>query len=85
MYRPADSGRLTAFDVRLQEEMSRSESHSAELQRQNTLLHQQLQSLSSTVAASLQRAPSEAPSEAPLSVSFTEEAKSQDQVLEILG
>ncbi|KAK0150428.1 Nucleoprotein TPR [Merluccius polli] len=64
----------------LKEEMSKLERHSEELQRQNTLLHEQIQTMSSTMASDLQHATSQAP----LNVSFTEEGKSQDQVLEIL-
>ena len=64
----------------VQEELSKAEQHSAELQRQNTLLHQQVQALSSTMAASLQRTPSEGP----LCGALAEEDRSQDQVLEIL-
>lgn len=60
--------------------MSKLERHSEELQRQNTLLHEQIQTMSSTMASSLQ----DPASEGPLNISFTEEGKSQDQVLEIL-
>ena len=56
------------------------ECRSVELQRQNTLLHEQIQALSSSMATSLQRASSDGP----LSMSYAEEDKSQDQVLEIL-
>lgn len=56
------------------------ESHTEELQRQNTLLHEQIQTMSSKMAESLQQAASESP----LNISMTEEGKSQDQVLEIL-
>lgn len=64
----------------VQEETSKLERHSEELQRQNTLLHEQIQTMSSSMASSLQRVTSEAP----LNISFTEDGKSQDQVLEIL-
>lgn len=63
-----------------QEETSKLERHSEDLQKQNTLLHEQLQTMSSSMASSLKRATTEAP----LNVSFTEEGKSQDQMLEIL-
>uniref|UniRef100_UPI003AADA419 translocated promoter region b, nuclear basket protein n=1 Tax=Centroberyx gerrardi TaxID=166262 RepID=UPI003AADA419 len=64
----------------LKEEMSKVGSRSEELQRQNTLLHEQIQAMSSKMAANLQRAASESP----MNISLTEEGKSQDQVLEIL-
>lgn len=56
------------------------ESSYEELQRQNALLHEQIQAMSSKMADSLQRAASENP----LNISLTEEGKSQEQVLEIL-
>lgn len=64
----------------LQEEMSKMESRYEELQRQNTLLHEQIQAMSSKMADNLQRAASESS----LNISLTEEGKSQDQLLEIL-
>ncbi|XP_070764710.1 translocated promoter region b, nuclear basket protein [Enoplosus armatus] len=64
----------------LKEEMSKMESRYEELQRQNTLLHEQIQTMSSKMADNLQRAASESP----MNISLTEEGKSQDQVLEIL-
>lgn len=60
--------------------MSKIENRNEELQRQNTLLHEQVQTMSSKMADSLQRAASESP----MNISLTEEGKSQDQVLEIL-
>lgn len=51
-----------------------------EFQRQNALLHEQIQTMSSKMADSLQRAASEST----MNISLTEEGKSQDQVLEIL-
>lgn len=56
------------------------ESRNEELQRQNTLLHEQIQTMSSKMADNLQRAASESP----MNISLSEEGKSQDQVLEIL-
>uniref|UniRef100_A0AAX7TU95 Nucleoprotein TPR n=1 Tax=Astatotilapia calliptera TaxID=8154 RepID=A0AAX7TU95_ASTCA len=64
----------------LKEEMSKMESRYEELQRQNTLLHEQIQAMSSKMADNLQRAASESS----LNISLTEEGKSQDQLLEIL-
>lgn len=60
--------------------MSKIESRFEELQRQNGLLHEQIQTMSSKMAESLQRAANESP----LNTSLTEEGKSQEQVLEIL-
>lgn len=60
--------------------MSKIENRYEELQRQNTLLHEQVQTMSSKMADNLQRAASESP----MNISLTEEGKSQDQVLEIL-
>lgn len=56
------------------------ESRYEELQRQNTLLHEQVQSMSTNMAANIQRAANESS----LNVSLSEEGKSQDQLLEIL-
>ncbi|XP_064845440.1 nucleoprotein TPR-like isoform X2 [Oncorhynchus masou masou] len=64
----------------LKEEMSKVVSRSEELQRQNSLLHEQIQTMSSKIASTLQRQVNESP----LNISLTEQGKSQDQVLEIL-
>lgn len=56
------------------------ESRNEELQRQNTLLHEQIQTMTSKMADNLQHAASDSP----MNISLTEEGKSQDQVLEIL-
>uniref|UniRef100_A0A4W6CYW4 Nucleoprotein TPR n=1 Tax=Lates calcarifer TaxID=8187 RepID=A0A4W6CYW4_LATCA len=64
----------------LKEEMSKMENRHDEFQRQNALLHEQIQTMSSKMADSLQRAASEST----MNISLTEEGKSQDQVLEIL-
>ncbi|XP_046905447.1 translocated promoter region b, nuclear basket protein isoform X1 [Hypomesus transpacificus] len=63
----------------LKEEMSKVSVRSEELQRQNTLLHEQIQTMSSKMAATLQRA-----TESPAAISLAEEARSQEHVLEIL-
>lgn len=60
--------------------MSKVESSHEELRKQNTLLHEQIQALSSKMAENLQRAVNESP----MNISLTEEGKSQDQVIEIL-
>lgn len=64
----------------LQEEMAKMESRHDELQKQNTLLHEQIQTMSRKMADTLQRAINESP----MNISLTDEGKSQDQVLEIL-
>uniref|UniRef100_A0A1A8U2U2 Nucleoprotein TPR n=1 Tax=Nothobranchius furzeri TaxID=105023 RepID=A0A1A8U2U2_NOTFU len=64
----------------LKEEMSKMESRYEELQRQNTLLHEQVQTMSGRLAASIQSVAGESS----LNVSLTEEGKSQEQLLEIL-
>ncbi|XP_026146558.1 translocated promoter region b, nuclear basket protein [Carassius auratus] len=64
----------------LKEEQSKLESRCEDLQSQNTLLHEQIQTLSGQMASQLQRATSESP----LNISLTEEGKSQEQLLEIL-
>uniref|UniRef100_A0A8C4IU94 Nucleoprotein TPR n=1 Tax=Dicentrarchus labrax TaxID=13489 RepID=A0A8C4IU94_DICLA len=64
----------------LKEEMSKMENRNEELQRQNTLLHEQIQTISSKMAENLQRATSQSS----MNILLTEEGKSQDQVLEIL-
>ncbi|XP_034736261.1 translocated promoter region b, nuclear basket protein isoform X1 [Etheostoma cragini] len=64
----------------IKEEMSKMESRYEDLQRQNTLLHEQIQTMSCKMADKLQHAASESP----MNISLTEEGKSQDQILEIL-
>lgn len=61
--------------------MSKTESRNQELQSQNTLLHEQIQLMSHKMAENLQQASSENP----MNISLTEEGKSQEQILEILG
>lgn len=56
------------------------ESHSQELQKQNELLHEQIQAMSGKMATQLQKAIGDNA----LNVSLTEEGKSQEQLLEIL-
>ncbi|KAK7133660.1 hypothetical protein R3I94_015507 [Phoxinus phoxinus] len=64
----------------IKEEQCKLESCCEDLQRQNTLLHEQIQTLSGQMASQLQRAANESP----LNISLTEDGKSQDQLLEIL-
>lgn len=68
------------LDSLCQEEQCKLESRCEDLQRQNALLHEQIQSLSGQMASQLQRAANESP----LNISLTEEGKSQEQLLEIL-
>ncbi|XP_057208864.1 translocated promoter region b, nuclear basket protein isoform X1 [Triplophysa rosa] len=64
----------------LKEEQCKLESRCEDMQKQNALLHEQIQSLSGQLAGLLQRAANESP----LNISLTEEGKSQEQLLEIL-
>lgn len=57
------------------------ENRNEELQKQNTLLHEQIQLISHKMAENLQQASSENP----MNISLTEEGKSHEQILEILG
>lgn len=63
-----------------QEEQCKLVSRCEDLQKQNTLLHEQIQTLSGQMASQMQRAANESP----LNISLTEEGKSQEQLLEIL-
>lgn len=63
-----------------QEEQSKMESHCQDLQRQNELLHEQIQAMSGKMAVQLQQSAGDSS----LNVSLTEEGKSQEQLLEIL-
>lgn len=56
------------------------ESRNEELMRQNTLLHEQIQVMSSKTAETLRRAAADSP----VNISLTEEGKSQEQFLEVL-
>ncbi|KAM8929908.1 nucleoprotein TPR isoform 2-T2 [Pelodytes ibericus] len=60
----------------LKEETSKNQSRCEALEKQNRLLHDQIENLSKKMVTSVQ--------EASLNVSFSEEGKSQEQVLEIL-
>lgn len=60
--------------------MSKIESRCDELQKQNVLLHEQVQTMSTKMAANIQRAANERS----LNASLAAEGKSQDQLLEIL-
>uniref|UniRef100_A0AAR2K1U7 Nucleoprotein TPR n=1 Tax=Pygocentrus nattereri TaxID=42514 RepID=A0AAR2K1U7_PYGNA len=66
----------------LKEEQTKVEVRCEGLQKQNELLHEQIQSMSGKMATQLQQ--QQAVSESSLNVSLTEEGKSQEQLLEIL-
>uniref|UniRef100_A0A8C5Q972 Nucleoprotein TPR n=1 Tax=Leptobrachium leishanense TaxID=445787 RepID=A0A8C5Q972_9ANUR len=60
----------------LKEEVTQQQSRCGDLDKQNRLLHEQIESLSKKMVTSVQ--------EGALNVSFSEEGKSQEQVMEIL-
>ncbi|XP_060722892.1 translocated promoter region b, nuclear basket protein isoform X3 [Tachysurus vachellii] len=64
----------------LKEEQTKMESRCQDLQKQNELLHEQIQAMSGTMATQLRQAAGDSS----LNVSLTEEGKSQEQLLEIL-
>ncbi|XP_058234959.1 translocated promoter region b, nuclear basket protein isoform X2 [Hemibagrus wyckioides] len=64
----------------LKEEQTNIESRCQELQKQNELLHEQIQAMSGKMATQLQQTAGDSS----LNVSLTEEGKSQEQLLEIL-
>ncbi|KAF4082461.1 hypothetical protein AMELA_G00151390 [Ameiurus melas] len=64
----------------LREDQTKMELHCRDLQRQNELLHEQIQAVSGKMATQLQQAAGDSS----LNVSVTEEGKSQEQLLEIL-
>nr|XP_033817183.1 nucleoprotein TPR isoform X1 [Geotrypetes seraphini] len=63
----------------LKDEMSKHKSRCEDLEKQNRLLHEQIESLSNKVVSSVQES-----IQKPLNVSLSEEGKSQEQILEIL-
>lgn len=63
----------------LQDEVSKCVSRCEDLEKQNRLLHDQIEKLSDKVVASVKEG-----IQGPLNVSFSEEGKSQEQILEIL-
>ncbi|KAL4635951.1 nucleoprotein TPR-like [Arapaima gigas] len=64
----------------LKEEVTKLTSHAEDLQKQNSLLHEQIESLTGKMVATMQQTVKESP----LNVSLTEEGKSHEQILEIL-
>lgn len=63
----------------LQDEVSKCMSRCEDLEKQNRLLHDQIEKLSDKVVASVKEGV-----QGPLNVSLSEEGKSQEQILEIL-
>uniref|UniRef100_A0A8C8G5F0 Nucleoprotein TPR n=1 Tax=Oncorhynchus tshawytscha TaxID=74940 RepID=A0A8C8G5F0_ONCTS len=64
-------------------DLSKQQKRADELQKQNGLLHQQMESLGAKMAATVQQQ-QQASRESSLNLSFSEEGKSQEQILEIL-
>ncbi|CAO2637178.1 Nucleoprotein TPR [Lemmus lemmus] len=63
----------------VKDEVSKSVSRCEDLEKQNRLLHDQIEKLSNKVVASMKEVV-----QAPLNISLSEEGKSQEQILEIL-
>ncbi|XP_052403719.1 nucleoprotein TPR [Carassius gibelio] len=68
-------------EKRLQEELSKEQKRAEELQKQNTMLHEQMENLSSKIIASTQQ---QSTGESSLNISLNEEGKSHEQILDIL-
>ncbi|KAA0719100.1 Nucleoprotein TPR NPC-associated intranuclear protein [Triplophysa tibetana] len=68
-------------EKRLKEELSKGKKRAEELQKQNTMLHEQMENLSSKISASAQQ---EGAKESSLNISMSVEGKSHEQILEIL-
>nr|XP_009296772.1 nucleoprotein TPR isoform X1 [Danio rerio] len=67
-------------EKRLKETLSKEQKRAEELQKQNTLLHEQMENLSSKITASTQQETGESS----LNISLNEEGKSHEQILDIL-
>ncbi|XP_056597198.1 nucleoprotein TPR [Triplophysa dalaica] len=65
----------------IKEELSKEKKRAEELQKQNTMLHEQMENLSSKISASAQQ---ETGKESSLNISMSVEGKSHEQILEIL-
>ncbi|KAL0200474.1 hypothetical protein M9458_003661, partial [Cirrhinus mrigala] len=63
------------------EELSKEQKRAEELQKQNTMIHEQMEKLSSKITASTQQ---QATRESSLNISLNEEGKSHEQILDIL-
>uniref|UniRef100_A0A673I8N1 Nucleoprotein TPR n=1 Tax=Sinocyclocheilus rhinocerous TaxID=307959 RepID=A0A673I8N1_9TELE len=68
-------------EKRLKEELSKEQKRAEELQKQNTMLHDQMENLSSKIIASTQQ---QTARESSLNISLNEEGKSHEQILDIL-
>ncbi|XP_052470885.1 nucleoprotein TPR isoform X1 [Carassius gibelio] len=68
-------------EKRLKEELSKEQKRAEELQKQNTMLHDQMEELSSKIMASTQQ---QTAGESSLNISLNEEGKSHEQILDIL-
>ncbi|XP_073704186.1 nucleoprotein TPR [Garra rufa] len=68
-------------EKRLKEELSKEQKRAGELQKQNTMLHEQMENLSSKITASTQQ---QTARESSLNISLNEEGKSHEQILDIL-
>uniref|UniRef100_A0A671P6V2 Nucleoprotein TPR n=1 Tax=Sinocyclocheilus anshuiensis TaxID=1608454 RepID=A0A671P6V2_9TELE len=68
-------------EKRLKEELSKEQKRAEELQKQNTMLHEQMENLSSKITASTQQQNTR---ESCLNISLNEEGKSHEQILDIL-
>uniref|UniRef100_A0A672NVS7 Nucleoprotein TPR n=1 Tax=Sinocyclocheilus grahami TaxID=75366 RepID=A0A672NVS7_SINGR len=68
-------------EKRLKEELSKEQKRAEELQKQNTMLHEQMENLSSKITASTQQ---QTTRESCLNISLNEEGKSHEQILDIL-
>ncbi|XP_067218458.1 nucleoprotein TPR isoform X2 [Chanodichthys erythropterus] len=68
-------------EKRLREELSKEQKRAEELQKQNTMLHEQMENLSSKITASTQQ---QTARESSLNISLNEEGKSHEQILDIL-
>ncbi|XP_030629604.1 nucleoprotein TPR [Chanos chanos] len=68
-------------EKRLKEELSKQQKRAEDLQKQNSMLHDQIENMSSKMAATVQQ---QAARESSLNISLNEDGKSQEQILEIL-
>uniref|UniRef100_A0A673GXG7 Nucleoprotein TPR n=1 Tax=Sinocyclocheilus rhinocerous TaxID=307959 RepID=A0A673GXG7_9TELE len=68
-------------EKKLKEELSKEQKRAEELQKQNTMLHEQMENLSSKITASTQQ---QTTRESCLNISLNEEGKSHEQILDIL-
>ncbi|XP_050989675.1 nucleoprotein TPR [Labeo rohita] len=68
-------------EKRLKEDLSKEQKRTEELQKQNTMLHEQMENLSSKITTSTQQ---QTAGESSLNISLNEEGKSHEQILDIL-